>query len=370
MYLQELKLNHYKNHTDTKLKFRSGVNVFVGNNGEGKTNLLDAIHIACYGRSYFSNREVHIKQYDASFYRVEARIIQKNMPEKVVVKYDGQAKTIEVDGVAIAGLVDFLGRYPVTMISPGDIELVHGGSEVRRKFLDQILSQTDRAYLESLIQYSRVLKQRNTFLKNPYNEKSARILIESWNGQLTEHGVVIYQARVKFMELLNEHFNEQYRKISDDKDVILLKYRSQLQKQSFADGMATSWEKDKILKRTNFGIHKDDLSLEKDDFLISRVASQGQIKSTVLALKLAQLTYLKSHLKSSPILLLDDIFDKLDPNRIKNLLLELVTHQKCQVFITDAFKNRLSDLLDEIIPDEYDTWIIEDGHASKINNHE
>jgi len=370
MYLQELKLNHYKNHSDTKLKFRKGVNVFVGNNGAGKTNLLDAIHIACYGKSYFSNREAHIKQYEASYYRVEARIIQKDLPEKVVVKYDGQAKSIEVDGVVIAGLVDFLGRYPVTMISPGDIELVHGGSEIRRKFLDQILCQTDRLYLESLIQYNRLLKQRNTFLKNPYHEKSARILIDSWNGQLTSHGEVIYEARVRFMEVLRGHFDEQYRKISDEKDVIHLKYQSQLLKQSFTDGLTRSWEKDKVLKRTTFGVHKDDLSLEKDDYLIARVASQGQIKSTVLALKLAQLTYLRSHLESTPILLLDDIFDKLDPNRIKNLLLELVKHQKCQVFITDAFKNRLSNLLDEIIPDEYDTWLIDNGNASLINNHE
>jgi len=366
MFLQSIKLTNFKNHKATSLTFDNLINVFVGNNGSGKTNLLDAIFMVCYGKSYFSSREVHILNHESEFYRLEASIRQGAHPEKAIIKYDGQQKTITVDDVEISSLVEYLGRYPVAMISPGDIELIYGGSEVRRRFIDQVLSQSDRSYLDKLILYTRVLKQRNAFLKTHFSDKSAAILTSAWNQQLSDLGTFIHNKRTAFIDQFKTCFDLAYSAVAADRDKIDLEYTSALYNTDFKEGLLAHWEKDKILRRTTFGVHKDDLTLTKDGFPVSKEGSQGQIKSAVLALKLAQIVYLREQIHSNPILILDDIFDKLDPMRIRNLIAELVHTQQCQLFISDAFKTRLASILEEIAPGGYAIWGVEQGIVSPL----
>jgi DNA replication and repair protein RecF len=365
MFLEQLHLINFKNHTDTRLVFDKRVNIFTGNNGMGKTNLLDAIHLLCFGKSYFTSREMHIRHFDATFYRVSGKIRRKNRSEKVVVKQDGKTKTIEVDDVVIPSLLEFLGNYPVTMICPGDIELITGGSELRRKFLDQLLCQLDKNYLSDLILYNKVLKQRNALLKNGINRPSGAILLEPLNRQMIPPGIRIYQRRKEFLADFAHTFQQKYTHISNDREVITLVYQSALDLTEFEAGFSKYMEKDILLKRTTFGIHRDDISLELDGFPVNKTGSQGQIKTAVLALKLAQLdTLYQSHL-DNPILLLDDIFDKLDPDRIKQLLTELIQQKKGQLFITDAFKHRLGKLLEDTGIDDYCLWEVINGKVIK-----
>jgi len=366
MLLRSIKLTNFKNNEATNLRFSKPISVFVGNNGEGKTNLLDAVYMVCYGKSYFSSREVHILRHGSEFYRLEALVEVDNRTDKVVIKYNGTTKSIEVDGVEVSGMVEYLGKYPVAMMCPADIELVYGGSEVRRRFMDQVLSQSDRNYLQALIHYNRVLKQRNTFLKSKFTDRSAAILMAAWNKQLSEFGTQIFQKREAFIQYFKSCFEMSYGKVAAQKDQIILSYASQLNDASFEKGLSDSWEKDKLLRRTTFGIHKDDLVLSKDGYPVSREGSQGQVKSAVLALKLGQIIYLREHLHSNPLIILDDIFDKLDPGRIRNLIEEMVHVQKCQLFISDAFKLRLADILDDVVPGGYEIWTVNQGKVTPI----
>ena len=368
MELLSIKIDHFKNHSRTRLKLLPSINIFTGNNGSGKTNLLDAIHMLCFGRSYFSSRESHIKQIGADYYRLEAIMLKNGISEKVVIKFDGQTKSIEIDDVLIPSLLEFVGRYPVTMICPGDVELVYGGSELRRKLLDQTLCQTDPKYLQALIQYNKVLKQRNAYLKQTHPQRINSILLEPWNNLLHHYGQYIYEARTQFCEHFYPLVLSQYTKLADRQDGIQLAYHSQLHDTTIQAGLVQTLDKDVMLRRTNFGIHKDDLAIQKEDFQLSKTGSQGQIKSTVLAIKLAQIHYLTQKLGTAPILLLDDIFDKLDPHRIKNLLRELFEAYNCQVCITDAFKHRLSDLCDQIAPGHFQMWWVESGQVNPINH--
>jgi DNA replication and repair protein RecF len=368
MQITSIKTDHYKNHKRTHLKLSPTINIFTGNNGSGKTNLLDALHMICFGRSYFSSRESHIKQIGADFYRIEALIQKKGVQEKVVIKFDGQTKVIEIDDVIIPSLLEFVGRYPVTMICPGDVELIYGGSEIRRKLLDQTLCQTDANYLKALLQYNKVLKQRNAYLKQTPSNRINTILLEPWNHLLQLNGQYIYEARKNFCEAFYPLVLAQYDKLAQQNDGLQMNYQSQIHELPIREGLIQTLEKDVALKRTNFGIHKDDLAIHKDSFQLSKTGSQGQIKSAVLSIKLAQIRYLSDKLGTTPLLLLDDIFDKLDPYRIQNLLRELFEAYNCQVCITDAFKHRLSELCDQIAPGQYQMWWVEAGKVNPIHH--
>lgn len=367
MFLKQLQLTNYKNHADNQLTFEKRVNIFIGNNGMGKTNLLDAIHMLCFGKSYFSAKEIHIRNYQSDFYRVSGNMIKGKHTDKIAIKHDGKNKVIEVDGVVIPSLIEFLGNYPVTMICPGDIELVTGGSELRRRFLDQLISQLDKNYLNDIIHYNRILKQRNASLKNTSSRKTLQMLLEPFNAQLVQRGNRIYEKRKEFFDVFSPDFADKYKQISDSSEQVGLTYASQLDTTPFEKGLIKNEERDIVLKRSTFGIHRDDMALSLDGHVLRNVASQGQIKSTVLALKLAQLDTLNKSYEDHPILLLDDIFDKLDPNRIKHLLRELISNKNGQLFITDAFKHRLVDLLEEAAIKDYAIWEIIDGKVESVH---
>lgn len=368
MYLQSIKIEQFKNHRDTLMKPLPGVNLILGKNGMGKTNLLDAIYFSLFGKSYFSSREAQNLMHDASFYRIESRILTPNDIYKIAIKYNGRTKTIESDDVAYKSIADFIGIFPVTIITPGDLELITGGSEIRRKFIDQTLSQTQPGYLTALMQYNKVLKQRNALLKQmSVNGQTESEVLQALDMQLVQYGTPVFQFREKFVSDFQPVFDRIYRTISNQSEHILLTYVSDIHQNEFKEGLIYCRRKDFILHRTNYGIHRDNLELTLRTFPLQYEGSQGQMKTAVLALKLAQYAYLHDASGKQPILLLDDVFDKLDPFRIEQLLRMITSPDFGQVFISDTFSNRLEEIIQSSLSLEYGKFVIEDGRIISQN---
>lgn len=368
MYLQSIKIDQFKNHRDTLMRPLPGINLVLGKNGMGKTNLLDAIYFSLFGRSYFSAREVQNLMHEAAFYRIESRIQTPDDSYKIVIKYNGRSKTIESDDVAYKSIADFIGIFPVTFITPGDIDLVIGGSEVRRKFIDQTLSQMQSGYLNALMHYNKVLKQRNALLKQMSSQGLADSdVLNALDLQLEQYGTPVFKFRERFVSNFQPVFDRIYQTISDNNESILLNYHSDLQSIAFTEGLNNCRRKDFILQRTNFGIHRDNLELTLRGFPLQHEGSQGQIKTAVLALKLAQYVYLREASGKQPILLLDDVFDKLDPFRIEKLLRIITAEDFGQVFISDTFSNRLEEIIQSKLSLEYGKFVIEDGRIISQN---
>lgn len=362
MYLQSIKIEQFKNHQGTLLKPCSGVNLILGKNGMGKTNLLDAIYFSLFGKSYFSSREVQNLMHEAIYYRIESRIQTPEDAFKIVIKYNGKTKTIESDDVAYKSIADFIGIFPVTFITPGDVDLVIGGSEIRRKFIDQTLSQTQSGYLNVLMQYNKVLKQRNALLKQLSSQgQSDSEVLKALDLQLEQYGQPVFEYRANFITSFQPVFDRIYQTISEKNETIQIKYLSDLQNAAFQDGLQSNRRKDLILNRSNFGVHRDNLELTLRGFPLQHEGSQGQIKTAVLALKLAQYAYLREASGKQPILLLDDVFDKLDPFRIEQLLRIITAEDFGQVFISDTFSNRLEEIIQSKLSLEYGKFVIEDG---------
>jgi DNA replication and repair protein RecF len=348
MYLEKLQLINFKNYEEVKLDLSSKINVLVGKNGSGKTNLLDAIHYLSITKSAFSADNFSVRQ-GADFFSIRGSFIRKKNIQEVVCSYQTGSKKILREGVnEYAKLSEHIGKYPVVLIAPDDTELVKEGSDERRKFFDSLLSQLDPVYLNNLIQYNQALKQRNGLLKlfvekNTFDE----IALESYDRILIRTGELIFNKRSDFTKEFIPVFRHFYNFIvaAEQADV---EYRSGLLKTNFEAGLLENRKRDLQLQRTNFGIHRDDYVFSLGGGDLKRLGSQGQQKSFIIALKLAQFEIIKSHKQLKPILLLDDIFDKLDDLRI-NRLLELI-HQDVlgQLFITDARPDRTGLLLKQI----------------------
>ena len=349
MLLKRLTLSNFKIYHKSSLDFDAQVVCFAGPNGAGKTNLLDAIHYLCIGKSYFNPVDVQNIHHDENFFRVEGIFDMDNKKEVVVcVQERGKKKVLSKNKSTYDRLADHIGNFPVVMIAPDDLELINGGSEERRKFMDYILASADRIYLENLLQYNRLLSQRNALLKQ-FNERGFfdMPLLQIYNEKMIPLATVIYEARTKFIKSFIPVFNKIYEEISGGSEVPFLIYQSDLkevdQKQLFNDTI----EKDRHLLRTSSGIHKDDLKFKLDDFPVKKFGSQGQKKSFLIALKLAQYRFLADTTGKEPLLLLDDLFDKLDLHRAGHLLKITACGKFGQVFITDTQQERLASFFKE-----------------------
>ncbi|MFK8101413.1 MAG: DNA replication/repair protein RecF [Saprospiraceae bacterium] len=347
MQLEKLKLVNFKNYESLTLDFVVGLNYFVGLNGMGKTNLLDAIYYLCMSKSNFIASDRNIVRHQESFFRVEGHFIRKSKIEKVVAKViPGKQKELSRNDVPYLKLIDHIGRFPVVIIVPDDTSLVNEGSEVRRRFVDNTLCQLDQSYLTQLMQYNKILKQRNAALKQFAQTRQFNTsLILSYNEQLQAPAKYIHERRTAFAEMFSPIFNRYYGMIAKDREKVTCTYQSKLTETDFKDLLEESAEKDRILQRTTTGIHKDDLRFRINDFALKQFASQGQMKSFVLALKLAQYELMQKQKNVQPILLLDDIFDKLDHLRVRALMALLADHDFGQVFITDTDENRLEEIV-------------------------
>lgn len=365
MYLERLKLIQFKNYASEELHFSDKLNCFVGKNGMGKTNILDAIYYLCMCKSSVGLNDRNIVQRTQKFFRLEGDFVLQEKTEKIVAKVvPGKQKTFEKMQVAYDRLLEHIGLLPVVMIVPDDTDLAKEGSEVRRRFMDNTLSQSDPQYLESLLIYNRLLKQRNALLKQFAQEKSFNpTLLESYDIQMLDPARYISDKRAEFLEHFSPVFEAYYKKISNAQELVSCSYSSPLLEQDFQQLLQDSVEKDRILQRTTVGIHKDDLRFFIDDFLLKKFASQGQLKSFVLALKLAQYEFLKQLKQKKPILLLDDIFDKLDRSRVEQLISLLIEGDFGQIFITDTHEKRIEDII-RAYGSTFKKFIIKNGIAN------
>lgn len=342
MHLEKLSLINFKNFESQTFDFQDKINCFVGKNGVGKTNVLDAIYYLSFAKSYFNPIAVQNIRHDQSFFVVEGDYTIKDRKEKMICSLKrGQKKVLKRNGKAYEKFSDHIGQIPLVIISPSDRDLVIEGSETRRKFVDGVISQQDKGYLQDLIAYNKVLSQRNALLKYfAANRTFDAANLEVYNDQMIGYGSRIYQKRKDFLEKFIPIFNRKYQIISNDKEQVNLSYKSQLHNASLQDLLMNSLDKDKILQYTTVGIHKDDLNFEIGTHPIKKFGSQGQQKSYLIALKFAQFEFIKEQSNLTPILLLDDIFDKLDESRVAHIV-ELVNNDEFgQIFITDTHSER------------------------------
>lgn len=337
--LTRIILTQFKNYTLSSFQFNERITGICGLNGKGKTNLLDAIHYLCFTKSYFSKTDALTTQFDKDGFRLEGYFEN----EKVTCIYRGAAKKeLSLNDVPYEKFSQHIGKFPCVMIAPDDIELITGGSEERRRFIDTVLSQMDASYLQQLIQYNKVLQQRNSLLKRFAEQgKTDWQLLEVLNEQLVQPGIYIYAKRKELTIELIPLVQKFYHQIADNSETVMLQYESQLNKENFNTLLDQHKEKDLILQRSNAGIHKDDISIELNGHAFKNSSSQGQRKSLLFALKLAEFELLKANKSKAPLLLLDDVFEKLDDRRMQNLLHWVCNENDGQVFITDTHKERL-----------------------------
>lgn len=343
MHLTQLKLTNFKSYEAQNFDFSPRLNCLTGLNGVGKTNVLDAIHFLCLCKSHAGLNDKHLIRHGESFFRLEGRFELAESMVKIVAKYQsGQRKEIERNGTVYERLADYIGQFPVVMIAPDDVSLVQEGSEDRRRFLDATLSQVSAEYLQNLLIYNALLKQRNALLKLfAEHRRFDAVLLESLDRQMPAPAKVIYEHRRRFVEAFQPLFLEYYAAISGSRESVGVQYESDLGKGDFADLMQQVLEKDRMLQRTTVGPHRDDLAMLMDGLAVKKFASQGQLKSFLLALRLAQYEVLRQEKKSAPILLLDDIFDKLDAQRVRQLVALLIGRDFGQIFITDTQRERI-----------------------------
>ncbi|WP_052597078.1 DNA replication/repair protein RecF [Aureispira sp. CCB-QB1] len=367
MHLQELTLSNFKNYDNQVLQLSTKLNCFVGENGMGKTNLLDAIHYLCMCKSHFSLPDRQVVRHGEDFFRIEGYLERGEKREQVVCKYAPKIKKVmERNKVTYKRLADHIGLFPMIMITPDDTLLITEGSENRRQFVDVLLVQLDANYLNHLMVYNKVLQQRNAFLKSFKHPLDINFeLLEIYNQQLLIPANYIYQERQKIIAKLKPIFQTYYKIISGDKEQVDLSYHSQLSEQKLERLFAESQEKDTWLQRTTKGIHKDDLKLLINDYPVKKFASQGQLKSYLLALKLAQYELLRQESDVAPLVLLDDIFDKLDKKRVQQLLELLLERDFGQIFITDTHENRIAKIVTGLGTD-FKQFHVSNGMASEM----
>ncbi len=362
MVLQTLSILNYKNIAEAELAFSPKINCFIGDNGMGKTNLLDAIYYLSFCKSHSNPIDSQNILHEADFFMLTGKYTVNSTPEEI---YCGmkrkQKKQFKRNKKEYERLSDHIGLLPLVMVSPDDAVLISEGSEERRKFIDGVISQFNHTYLQKLLQYNNALKQRNALLKAENVQDDS--LYEIWEEQMAELGEFIYTERTKFINEFTPVFQQFYAEISGGKEQISLQYQSQHENRNILQSLAATRERDRILGYTTQGIHKDELEMLLDEFPMKRVGSQGQNKTYLISLKFAQYDFLKRTHKISPILLLDDIFDKLDAKRVQQIIRIVSGNLFGQIFISDTNREHLDTLLADL-DNQAMIFTVKDGRIS------
>ncbi|HEY8937568.1 MAG TPA: DNA replication/repair protein RecF [Cyclobacteriaceae bacterium] len=364
MRIEKIHLSNFKNYPTADLDVSAKVNVLVGRNGSGKTNLLDAIHYLSFTRSAFQSSDFQNIRHGENYFFIKGQIsVDARLHEITCGVQQGLKKNFRNENAEYQKISDHIGKYPVVLMAPDDVDLVKEGSESRRKFFDSMISQIDKVYLENLIQYNYALKQRNSLLKM-FQEtgKTDWLALEMYDNTLIPQGEAIHLRRKEFVTEFIPTFRRFYNFLVDECEITNLNYLSGLSETRFADGLLKNRNKDLALLRTSFGIHRDDFEFTLGSGDLKRLGSQGQQKSFVIALKMAQADVIRNHKGFNPVLLLDDIFDKLDDHRISRLL-ELIKNDASQLFISDARPDRTQGLLKQIKV-EASVFIVESGNIT------
>lgn len=350
MFLQSIQLSNFKNFNEIQFEFSPKINAFVGRNGVGKTNVLDAVHYLALTKSYLNFSDVQNINFEEDYFSIEGNFMKNELEEIVFCGVQKEkAKVFKRNAKQYERISDHIGLFPVVMISPYDLDLIKEGSDVRRKFMDNIISQSNKEYLQNLIRYNRVLNQRNSLLKFFFqNQTFDKISLEIYDDEMAELGKFIFQQRKEFIEAFLSIFTHYYQILSQGNESVQIRYESDLEEIPMDILLKESLAKDRVAQFTTKGIHKDDLKFTLMNYPVKKFGSQGQQKSYLIALKLAQFELMKNYLKITPLLLLDDIFDKLDEVRVEQLI-NLVNEEKFgQIFISDTHPERTENVVQQI----------------------
>jgi DNA replication and repair protein RecF len=362
--LLRLSLVHFRNYNEAEFQFCPKINCLVGDNGAGKTNVLDAVYYLSMTKSCLNPSDLQNIRYDDDFFVLQGEYLRKGEPENIYCGVKrGQKKVFRRNKKDYDRLSEHIGLMPVVMISPADNSLILGGSDERRRFMNEVISQYDHRYLNDMIHYNHAVEQRNALLKSVAFDKE---VLEVWDEQLIRTGNRIFRSRADFCASLIPAFRQYYRQIADRDEKVELVYRSQLQEKDFAQLLHESREKDLALQFTTCGVHKDDLLLQMDGIAIKRSGSQGQQKTFLVALKLANSDFIRQHCGITPLLLLDDLFDKFDARRVEHIVRLVSGETFGQIFITDTGREHIENILKQT-DCEYRLLTVDNGMASVID---
>lgn len=366
LVLSHISLLNFKNYLELELDFGRNINCLVGNNGQGKTNVLDAIYYLAFCKSHFNPIDTQNILNGEEFFVAQGNFKKEKQSIDIFCGIKkGQKKAFKRDKKAYEKLSDHIGLIPLVMIAPSDIQLILDGSDVRRKFIDSVIAQFNKPYLDNLLNYQKALAQRNallrSFAENRFFDQDA---LEIWDDRLIQFGTPIFEERNRFLKEFIPLFQKYYSHISLERDQVGLEYQSGLLENNFKELLRIGLEKDKVLRYTSSGIHKDDMVFQLNGFPLKKFGSQGQQKSYLAALKLAQFEFIKIKKDTMPLLLLDDIFDKLDEDRVAQIIDIVGSTDFGQIFITDTSLSRIQPIL-ERIGKEFNVYQVDGGSAQQ-----
>lgn len=358
MYLKKLVLINFKNIAQAEITLSERLNCFVGDNGAGKTNVLDAVYYLSMSKSALTMTDGQSVRHGEDFFVVEGTYAgDSGLSDTVNCSFLRRSgKVLKLNGKEYDRMADHVGRFPVVMVSPQDSVLITDAAEERRRYLNAFLSQLDRDYLASLMRYNAVLAERNRFLKSSSDEQ----MLQIYDMQLADHAARIYERRRDIIERMRPLVAEFYRQLSGDREQVEIEYRSELASASMGELLLASRERDIVNGFTTSGVHRDDMSLRIGGYPLRKYGSQGQQKSFLMSLKLAQYRILAEVCGERPLLLLDDLFDKLDTSRVENLLTLVAGDDFGQIFITDCNRSRLETILSRA-GEKYALFMVEGG---------
>lgn len=349
MYLRKLTIYNFKNYAEASLEFSEKINCFTGRNGSGKTNLLDAIHYLSFTKSYFNLSDMQNIRHDEDFFAIHGQFVRNGNGNDEVscIQKRNQRKQFKINTKEYDRMADHIGEFPLVMVSPYDRDMINEGSETRRKYMDMVISQFDRMYLDDLITYNKALAQRNALLKDfaerRYFDNTS---LEIWNEQMAGPAARIFARRNVFIEGFIPVFRKYFEFISNGREVVDIAYHSDLREMSLHELLKANLQRDLASRYTTSGVHRDDLEFTIGGYPVKKFGSQGQQKSFVLAIRLAQFDYTQGVKGYKPILLLDDIFDKLDNERVSQLIHLVGDNSFGQVFITDTQPERINKIFE------------------------
>jgi DNA replication and repair protein RecF len=347
--INHINLTQFRNAHSAAFSFENRITAICGLNGTGKTNLLDAVYYLCFTKSYFNKTDSSAVEKGSIGFGLNGSfsVSALNVAVSLILRENGK-KELTVDKQPITPFSSHIGKFPVVFIAPDDVILITGGSEERRKFIDTLICQLDHDYLLQLIRYNKFLQDRNRYLKNVAGSYADPILLDSFDEQLVQSGIFLLKKRMSFLEGFIQAVVDSFGFISDDKEKPELLYMPSTSVEDYASSLQKARQKDILLQRTSVGIHRDDIDILMNEMPFKQAASQGQKKSLLFALKLAAFNALKLHFGYEPILLLDDIFEKLDQERLKRLLDWVCIRNNGQVILTDTHQERVHDALSDI----------------------